>query len=343
MNNIEILNLDSISWDKIVKTFPNYDVYYLNGYVKPFMIHGDGEPYLLYYESDTLRAIYVFMKRSIDKTYSDIITPYGYGGVLFDGMVNEQTLLEFNSCFIKKMIIEGIVDNFIRFHPILSNADNLRSFLSVIDLGQTISMDLSSNEVIWQNISSKNRNMIRKAEKNGIVIKHGRDYSLFEDFIRIYNQTMDDDEAADYYYFDQKFYDSIYESLQDNYEIFFALLDGKIISMSIIIFANNKMHYHLSGSLSDYRKLAPTNLLLYKAACWGSDQGYETFHLGGGLGSGKDGLFKFKAAFNRNSGHQFSIGKQIFNKEKYDELVVERVTNDESFDSSSEFFPLYRG
>ena len=102
------------------------------------------------------------------------------------------------------------------------------------------------------------------------------------------------------------------------------------------------MHYHLSGSMIEYRNLAPSNLLLYKAALWGCEQGYKTFHLGGGVGSGEDNLYKFKAAFNKMSDYQFSIGKQIFDQVKYDELVKIRRDSDASFDETSHFFPLYR-
>ena len=63
---------------------------------------------------------------------------------------------------------------------------------------------------------------------------------------------------------------------------------------------------------------------------------------GGGLGSGNDNLYKFKAAFNRNSGLQFSIGKQIFNQALYDQLVEERLLENPSFDLESKYFPLYR-
>lgn len=84
--------------------------------------------------------------------------------------------------------------------------------------------------------------------------------------------------------------------------------------MSIILFANKQMHYHLSGSVMEYRNLAPSNLLLYKAALWGCEHGYKTFHLGGGVGSGEDNLYKFKAAFNKNSNYQFSIAKYILIK-----------------------------
>lgn len=82
--------------------------------------------------------------------------------------------------------------------------------------------------------------------------------------------------------------------------MFYAEYNNEIIAMSIILLANKRMHYHLSGVKYEFRPLAPTNLLLYEAALWGSKQGFESFHLGGGLKSSEDGLFKFKQAFNRN-------------------------------------------
>ena len=50
-------------WDNTVRSFEEYYVYYLSGYVRAFEIHGDGDPQLLYYEEGGLRAIYVYMKR----------------------------------------------------------------------------------------------------------------------------------------------------------------------------------------------------------------------------------------------------------------------------------------
>ena len=334
---------ESFLWDETVKTFERYDVYYLSSYVKAFCIHGDGEPELLFYEADGLRAIYVYMKRkTIMNGVYDSITPYGYGGVLLEGDTNINKLQEFWDVYIKKMRELNIVDNFVRYHPVLGNALLMKEITDVIDLGKTIVIDLSSPEVIWENIVSKNRNMIRKAEKKGVTIYHAHDYALFDDFIRIYNATMDKDNAEEYYYFKEEFYKSIHEDLQGHYEMFYAVYEEHIIAMSIILFANQQMHYHLSGSMMEYRNLAPTNLLLYNAALWGCEQGYKTFHLGGGVGSGEDNLYKFKASFNRKSDYQFSIGKQIFNQEIYNELVKERASQDIKFDRESSFFPLYR-
>ncbi len=341
---IELYSIDQAQqWDSIIRSYKEYDVYYLSGYVKAFHIHGDGAPYLLYYEGEDLRAIYVFMKRktSIDGYY-DSVTPYGYGGVLFEGDISENNKAAFWKEYLSTMEQEHIVDNFVRYHPVLANAIPMKSISNVIDLGKTIAMDITSPETIWDNIHSKNRNMIRKAEKNGIVIEHGKGMYLFDKFIEIYNATMQKDNAEDYYYFKRPFYESIHKDLFDNYEIFYARLDDKIIAMSIMLFANGRLNYHLSGSDIEYRNLAPSNLLLYKAAVWGCEQGFKTFHLGGGVGSGEDNLYKFKAAFNKVSNYQFSIGKQIFDQDNYNKLVDIRKTTDPPFDESSKFFPLYR-
>lgn len=330
-------------WDDIVRSFDNYDVYYLSGYVKAFMLHGDGEPLLLYYEGEGLRAIYVFMRRetSLPSVY-DSITPYGYGGVLFDRTPSVATLAAFRAEYVETMRRLGIADNFVRYHPVLCNAETLRSCSEVADLGKTIAIDLESEEVIWNNITAKNRNMIRKAERNGITIHHSKDLALLADFERIYNSTMRKDNAADYYYFPSEFYRSIHNDLHDNYEIFYALCGDVKVSMSIILFANRQMHYHLSGSLAEYRQMAPSNLLLYKAALWGCGQGFRTFHLGGGLGAVADSLYRFKAAFNRQSDYTFSIGREIFDEQRYAELVDARAAADPDFDKTSKFFPLYR-
>ena len=341
---ISIINIDQAGeWDGIVKQFADYDVYYLSGYVKAFQIHGDGEPQLLYYEADGLRAIYVYMKRktAIEGCY-DSATPYGYGGVLFEGDTSFENLSTFWKAYVEKMMEERIVDNFVRYHPVLANAIPMKEVSTVTDLGKTVAFDLSSPEVIWENIISENRNMIRKAEKNGIEIRHGKGLDLFMDFKRIYNATMEYVHADEYYYFGDAFYDSIHRDLHDNYEIFYAVLDGQPIAMSIMLYANTQMHYHLCGSLKEYHHLAPSNLLLYKAALWGCEKGFKTFHLGGGVGSGEDNLYKFKAAFNRNSDYQFSIGKEIFDQGKYNELVAERAACDPGFNKDSKFFPLYR-
>jgi len=354
MNFFSVITVSEYSkWEQIILSFPQYDVYYLNDYVKPFQAHGDGEPLLISYDNGKLRAVKVVMKRDIglfepflgkieNNKYFDFVTPYGYGGFLFDGIVTNIELSEFKNQYDLFCEEYNIISDFVRYHPIISNSNNMRSISNVKDLGHTISMDLSSEIIIWNNIISKNKNMIRKAQKSGIEILHNKSRELLVKFINIYSNEMDRDNADPYYYFGEEFYNSIFTDLKDNYEIFYAVLDERIIAMSIILYANKRMHYHLSGTCFEYRNLAPTNLLLYEAACWGCKQDFKIFHLGGGLGSSEDNLFKFKKSFNRNSKHQFSIGKMICNQDIYNKMVELRRKEDPSFNMESLFFPLYR-
>lgn len=332
-------------WDAIVRTFAQYDTYYLSGYVKAFELHGDGQPLLFHYEKDGTRAINVVMGRDVaadpqfrgkleEGTCFDFSTPYGYGGWLIEGEDRTALFAAYEDWCFKN----GIVSEFVRFHPVLENRLGVAEAYEVVPLGETITMDISSPETIWSNVVSKNRNMIRKAQKNGIKIYNGRCAEIYETFRVIYNGTMDKDHADDYYYFGKAFYESVLHDLPHNAQVFYAVLDGQVIAASIMLAANGRMNYHLSGSLREYAHLAPTNLLLYEAALWGCANGYKTLYLGGGVGSGEDSLFKFKRAFYRGEDlHRFCIGKKVFNQEVYDRLVALRGDLPEG-----NFFPRYR-
>ena len=350
---LSIVNMDEAGkWHGIVKIFSAYDVYYFLNYAKAFQIHGDGEPILFYYNDGSTKAMNVAMKRDIaedtkftgkipSNTYFDLTTPYGYGGFLIEGNINEKSLNNLNYEYELYCNQNGIISEFVRFHPVLNNGKKLGSLYDMVNLGKTVSIDLKSQEYIWNNLTSKNRNVIRKAKKNGIEIYWGRDVNLINKFIKMYNDTMDKDNADEYYYFKDNFYNSILNDLKYNFLMFYAVYGERIIAMSIILFANQQMHYHLSASVKECLTYAPTNLLLYEAACWGCENGFKTFHLGGGLGSKEDSLYKFKKAFNKNSDNTFYIGKKIFDVERYNELVKLRQANGDKIIDET-FFPKYR-
>lgn len=341
---LTVYHLDqSEQWDAVVRSFADYDIYWLSGYVKAFQIHGDGEPLLFSYESEKTRGINVVMMRDVAKDVHfrnridcgqiyDFATPYGYGGWIIEGEQTDDLFNDYQQWVEKN----GIISEFVRFHPMIHNHEKCTDYYEVIRLGEVVHMELTSPEHIWENITSKNRNVIRKAIKNNVRIYNGRFPAILEKFREIYNGTMDKDNADEYYYFGHDFYNSVLEDLPLNAQVFWAQKDDQIIAASIILAANGRMNYHLSGSLREFSTLAPTNLLLYQAALWGCMNGYSTLYLGGGVGSGEDNLFKFKRAFYKNELNHFYIGKRIIDRNKYDELVAFRDPVD------SGFFPKYR-
>lgn len=330
-------------WDAVVRSFRDYDTYWLSGYVKAFRLHGDGEPLLFFYEKDGVRGINVVMKRDVaddprfrgkieEKIYFDFATPYGYGGWLIEGEDTAELFSAYDAWLQKN----GIISEFVRFHPLVRNHEWCADFYEVVQLGEVVHMDLTSPETIWSNITSKNRNMIRKAVKNGIRIYHGSFPKIYETFRMIYNGTMDKDDAEQYYYFGPAFYESVLNDLPRNAQVFWAEKEGVVTAASIILTANGRMNYHLSGSRQEFSSLAPGNLILYEAALWGCANGCKTFYLGGGVGSEEDGLFRFKRSFYKGELNRFHIGKKIFDSEKYEKLTAMREPTE------SGFFPKYR-
>lgn len=334
-------------WNNAVRSFREYDVYWLSGYVKAFKYHGDGEPLLFYYDNGKVRGVNVVMKRDIADdihfagklkhgSIFDFSTPYGYGGWIIEGSQVNVIFDEYQE-WVKE---NQVISEFVRFHPMIRNHKYVTDYYNVIELGEVVHIPVDEPEMIWLNLTSKNRNVIRKAMKNDVVIYNGRFPEIYRKFREIYNATMDKDEAEDYYYFGEDFYTSVLNDLSENAQVFWAEKDGKVIAASIMLECNGFMNYHLSGSLREYSSLAPTNLLLYKAALWGGAHGMRTFYLGGGVGSGEDNLYKFKRAFYKgNDLNHFHIGKKVFDPVVYKELTMMRSENIEN----KLFFPAYRG
>lgn len=353
MNTIfEILaEKDRDKWNEIVLEFSRHDVYYLYEYVAGLTVNNSSIPMLFYYCEPNFKACLAVLLNDIAtdskfskiiscREYYDIETPYGYGGPLFQGRVSNESINRFFEKIKAYCIEKKIVSIFYRYHPLNVNPNVFRDNIEIKYCRKSIYMDVSSEEVIWKNIDTKNRNMIRKAQKNGVKITCDKGEHL-TDFINIYNETMDRNQASDFYYFKKEYYDYMIEKMREHLQFFYALYEEKIVSASIILYDGEQMHYHLSGTRTKYRQLASTNLLLYEAALWGSRNKKKTFHLGGGV-KDDDGLYRFKKQFNKNDELYMYIGRSIFLPEKYKELMQIRKKVDLKFDDNNNFFIQYR-
>ena len=333
-------------WRTLIKEF-TADVYYLPEYLEAFRIHGDGEPTLLLFDNGRVRAINAVMRRSISfagyENFCDFSTVYGYGGWIFNSKPNPADISALDTELTDYCKSIGCISEFVRFNPVLGNTEGMNKLYDIAYVGNTISMDINGNaEAIMANISSKNRNIIRKALKSGIEISSSSDISAYEEFIPIYNATMDRDSAKDYYYFGRDFYEKLRLGLNDHATVYRGMLDGKTIVAAIILFYGKNAHYFLSGSLAEYRQYAANNLLLYTVACELGERGYEKFHLGGGVGGNiHDGLYHFKESFNKKGVLPFYVGKKIYDNEIYRKLSeCNRNVRLQTVDSG--YFPQYR-
>lgn len=314
-------------------------------------MHGDGTPYLIdFVGDDNSHFCYVVMLSDISEAscfdgiletgkYYDLETPYGYGGPLCDSIVSEGDQKQFILEFCNYAIEHGIVSQFVRFHPLLMNHMLATHIFETRYLHDTIFIDTSSAELILKNMDSKNRNMVRKAAKNGVTIVR-KEIDEYHDFLPIYKETMNKDEADDYYYFEEEYFEA-QSMLRDNACIFYAMLGKKPIAAAMMYYNDRFIHYHLAGTVTEYRKYAPSNLLLYETACWACEKGIKKFHLGGGI-TQDDNLFGFKKQFNKGGRLPFVIGRTIFDQNAYNELMLLRKKANPGFNTQNSRMIQYR-
>lgn len=349
---MEIIQIEEKEkWNKIVMSFSGWDIYYLNEYAYSLQIHGDGKPLLIYHEEAEGKLCYAMMQEDIAEfsplssclktgKYYDWTTPYGYGGPLTEGKITVEWIMKFMEELTLWCREHNVVSQFFRFHPLLQNQQVLENVCDVVYMKKTVYIDTQDKDVIFKNMTPNNRNMVRKAIKNEVEIVMDQGERV-EEFRHIYETTMKKNGAEKYYYFGKEYFDSLNLEMGNHIIYFYAFYRGIPVSASIFLYNETYMHYHLSGTLPEYRKLAAANLLLSRAADWAAEQGIKKFHLGGGIGI-EDSLLAFKKHFNRNGLLDFCIGRNIFDEKAFHSLVELRKQVDSQYEDGKPFLIKYR-
>ncbi|MEG2341022.1 MAG: GNAT family N-acetyltransferase [Odoribacter sp.] len=334
-------------WDDLLTCFSaeSKDIYFDESYVKLYEDdHNRGFCYV--YREDEAILLFPFLRRSFyfnQNIYYDFETVYGYGGPIINVRQTAFTKRAFISLkhFFEK---EGYVAGFIRFHPLLNNQSLFGEVSSIIRDRQTIAIDLEmSEEDIWmKEIHTKNRNTIKRGINNGLSFIVDEKYQYIDEFIKLYNSTMQRLSADNFYFFPENYYNNLIQRLKNNF-LGIVLYEGKVVSGALFFYSTDYGHYHLSGSDVNYLSLCPNNYMLYEAALELKKRGVRKFHLGGGTTSGEnDSLFCFKERFSKNR-YWFNISKLIFNQSVYDALCQDwKEKNPDKSDKYKNFLLRYK-
>ena len=297
------------------------------------------EEYVSLYETETEKAVccvvrdgeqmmlFPYLCRTFEflgKEYHDFETAYGYGGPVWNNADEafKEKALKF---MVEELGKQHYIAGFVRFHPLFQNQEGFESVGRLIADRKTVAINLDQTmDEVWSNeIHSKNRNVIRKAEKAGCTFLADDNYEHLEDFIRLYDSTMDKLSADGFYYFDNDYYNHLVEGIPNSFLGCVKDAEGRIISSAIFMYSGIYGHYHLSGSDKLQLSLSPNNFMLWEAAKELQKRGVKRFHLGGGTsGDEENSLFLFKRRFSKDT-CQFYIGKMLFNQETYDAICAD--------------------
>lgn len=313
-----------IHWNHLLECLPEnrQDVYFREEYLRLYETEKEKAVCFVYRESEKIFLL-PFLKRNFSfqgKELHDFETAYGYGGPATN-TGNENFLHSAWSSLSEYCRDHGYIAGFVRFHPLFQNHVGMEQIGTVINDRQTICMDLSGDtEDIWKReVHSKNRNMIRKAEKSGLRFLVDKEYSHLDKFKILYHETMNKLSADEFYFFSDSYYEQLRKTLLNSF-LGLVYHGESIIAAAIFFYHGKHGHYHLAGSDKSALAFSPNNLLLWSAACKLKELGVERFHLGGGTSTcDSDSLLLFKKRFSPNR-CDFRIGKIVFQRELYEKV-----------------------
>ena len=299
--------LDPVAWDAL-----ELDAYYRRPYVEAAALLDKGRPFLLEHDG----ARFAGIERDEPR---DIVTPYGYGGPTADG---------FWDAYEEWARERGVVTTFVRFHPLYGNQRGAP--IHVDELAPTVAWRLDPERDLLAGLHFKHRNKVTKAENAGATVTQ-RD-GLGE-FVPLYEDTMRRVNADDFYFFEPAYWERLGELPLVRFD---AEIAGEVVASALCLATPPWLHYHLSGTTDAGRTTGSSTLVLLEAARWAQANGYERFHLGGGLGGKEDSLHHFKARFDPEGLVPAAVGKAIHDEDAYRRLSG---GSEVAFEG---FFPAYR-
>lgn len=329
------------------------DIYFKPEFYDLYQKNNEGEPNCFVFEKGAKAAIYPFLINTVndlgydlDNKYFDIQGAYGYNGIItnsYDTAFIEAFYVAFNEFCSKN----NIIAEFTRFHPMLENSRFSSGNMKVLLDRETVLLDLDQSYVtIWEKeYSSNNRNMIRKAQKNGYtsICIQFPSVSQIDEFIDIYCRTMIVAAADAYFFFSRDFFYNMFKYLKDyTYLINILNRENEVVCTSIFFKYGSYFHYHLSGRTAVADNTV-NNYLLDEAVKFAQEKGAKKFHFGGGRSNAPDdSLLKFKSNFSKKR-LPFFIGKKVHHTEVYAEVVKQwEIKNPHKKDVYKNYLLKYR-
>jgi Acetyltransferase (GNAT) domain len=340
---IDFLSPSDPRWGEALSVL-RHDTYDLPEYVAACGRHERSIPTAFYANEETRYALIPLLERHLPSSlgapasWTDATSPYGYSSALLTD--EPDWAFRAMDAFVKTCADRGTISVFVRLHPLFASAAALASAGTVVRHGETVMVDLTlSEEVLLSQQRSGHAYEIRRLRSRGFTVVLD-EWSLYAPFIEIYQETMLRVGADQYYFFSDDYFHDLRQALGSHLHLVSVLApDGSLAAAGLFLEAEGIVEYHLSGTATNYRKLAPTKLMLDAAIKWGKAAGNRVLHLGGGVRSRNDALFQFKAGFS-DLRSWFETWRVICDDARYVQLTADAGVCEGSVDG---FFPAYAG
>jgi hypothetical protein len=117
---------------------------------------------------------------------------------------------------------------------------------------------------------------------------------------------------------------------------------GEIIAASLFSEINGIVQHHLCGRRDGFERVHSLAVMLTFARDWFKARGNQLLHMGGGVGSRADSVFKFKTHFSPDRA-LFHTWRLVTDQQAYQELVNAWEHEADALSAGpTGFFPEYR-
>lgn len=286
--------------------------------------------------------------RNMSHPLRHIVSPYGYGGALFEGNASDRNAvsLDFEILFSKELRQRGFVTEFVR-EDIFADRLAKRSVGQVIEQQPNVVVRLERNsDEIWKTYKSKVRKNVNRAKELGLRVVFDQLADNLDDFIKVYYETMERTEASGTFFIPQEKFQAFAATLgKDGGLLFVHVYDGAdVVSTELLLLSGDSIYSFLGGTVASAFEKRPNDLLKHEVILWGGLNGYKWYVLGGGVTPG-DGIFKYKEAFDPESIFPFQVRRIIHDQEEHELLVQTRINyekdNGKDWRPRPDFFPEF--
>ncbi len=349
--NCVVFSPEDDGWRRALDECP-HDFYHLPKYValEAERVGGDAAC-VVFREGDSLAVVPLVVRSlpadllGVAPDYLDATSPYGYPGPVFGGPlpVDEGFVARSFEALVEVMRARKIVSAFLRLHPLvgLPRTESGSDAIETMEHGETVWLDLSRGiEELTRDTRPTHRNLIARARREGFVVAKDESDAALLEFGDIYRETMRRIGASAMYLFSDDYFFALREALGPVFHLWTVSLGDEVAAAGLFPACQGLVQYHLSGTREKFARQSPTRLLLAEVRNWAVSAGCSVLHLGGGLGSREDGLFRFKAGFS-GSRARFRTMRIIADRELYGRLV-ESVAVGGAAVPDEGFFPRYR-